>query len=182
MELNISDVSFSKNKRQAMRNEITFNTNKVSKISYKENQLVELSSSNNSIYCSISYANYDNDKIANLSFHLKSIGDENRFTIKEILHYDVNRYYIQKVEDLKKDKVFISENIIKHIEGNRKLKGVIIVNNLNGYSLNLPMSKIDTDPSNLDRVVLSIKHRKLLDVELPTFISQYYLDMGERYG
>lgn len=176
MELNITDISFSRNKNQAMRNEITFNKSKAGNLTYRENQLVELSSSNNPIYCSVTYADYDNDKIANLSYHLRTINNGVKFVIKEIAHADVNRYHIQKVEDLKKDKVIISEDIIKTIEANRKLKGVIIVNNLNGYSLTLPMSKIEVETNNTDRVILSIKHRKLLDVELPTFISQYYLD------
>ncbi len=179
MELKIKDIAFTNNKNKTMRNEITFNTKMIDTFAFEENHMVELVSSMGSITCFVSYANYNTEKIAYLSFALNSINDGDKFILKEIPHVDVERYHIAKIQDLKTDKVLISDNIMQNIMGDKKLKGVSIVNKLNGYSLNLPMNKVDKDMNNQGRVTLSIKHRKLLDVELPTFINQIYLDRLE---
>ena len=179
MELKLEEIKFGQNKNQGMRNEITFNSSLAETYAYKENQLVELISSKGSIYCSVSFKEYKGDKKAYLSFYLKSFSDGGNFIIKEIPQGNVGRYYITKIQDLKMDKPVISKNIIDEISQNKKIKDIIVVNKLNGYSLKLPIDKVANDMENQNRVTLNIKHRKLLDVELPTFISQTYLNQME---
>lgn len=178
MEIRVSDINFGKNKDNTMRNQITFNTNVFEFSNFEENEIVNLIGTK-SISCSISYASYNTDKIAYLSYSLKEIVQGDKLTIEKIPHANVKRYSIAKMEDLRKGNVIISENIIKNISGKKKLKGVVIVNNLNGYSLRLPNNRIEYDRLNPDRVALNIKFRRLIEAELPTYISQTYLDKME---
>ncbi|SES81262.1 hypothetical protein SAMN05660297_00561 [Natronincola peptidivorans] len=176
MELQVKDICFLRNKHYTMQNEITLNSNRVDTSFFDDHEFVEITSSKGSMICMISYSSDDSDIHAYVSPPLKEISDGDKFIIKKISHVNLKRYFITKVENVKIDKVEVSQNIIDSVSRDGELDGIVLLNKLNGYSLKLPMDKILVDAHSVDKVRLSIKHRKLLEIDLPTYISQMYLD------
>lgn len=176
MKIESSKINFSNNKNYSMHNEITLNSNLVDCIEFDENEIVELISSIGKTSCMVTYKKYDSDVVAYLSPKLKSLNDEIEFNVSKIPHKNFNKYYIAKVQNIKTNKIEISQNIIDSISDNKDLYGIILLNKLNGYKLKLSNEDIVIDEKTKDRVKLSVKHRRLLDIELPTYINQTYLD------
>ncbi|WP_461205532.1 hypothetical protein [Clostridium sp. DL1XJH146] len=176
MELDITKVSFSKNKNYTMKNEITFNLNLFENMIFDENEMVELVTNNCKKICIITYKRYDTEKTAYLSRSLKKYIDGDKVTISRIPHVNLNKYYTSKIENIKDEVVEISKDIIDNIKDGKNLNGVIFLNKLNGYMLNVPINKIQVNVKTNNKVRLSIKHRRLLDIELPTYINQIYID------
>lgn len=176
MKLESKKIKFSNNKNYSMHNEITLNSNFTDGNEFDENEIVDLISSNGKTSCMITYKSYDSDFVAYLSPRLKSLDDGFEFNVNKIPHKNLNKYYIAKVQFIKTNKIEISKNIIDSISDNKDLYGIILLNKLNGYKLKLSNNDIVIDENTKDRVKLSVKHRRLLDIELPTYINQTYLD------
>lgn len=176
MKIESNKIKFSNNKNYSMHNEITLNSNLVDCNEFDENEIVDLISSTGNTLCMVTYKSYDSDVVAYLSPKLKSLNDEIEFNIRKIPHKNLNKYYIAKVQYIKTNKIEISQNIIDSISDNKDLYGIILLNKLNGYKLKLSNEDIVIDEKTKDRVKLSVKHRRLLDIELPTYINQTYLD------
>ncbi|MDF2949341.1 MAG: hypothetical protein K0R07_1372, partial [Sedimentibacter sp.] len=175
MKIESNKIKFSNNKNYSMHNEITLNSNLVDCNEFDENEIVDLISSKGKTTCMVTYKSYDSDVVAYLSPRLKSLNDDVEFNISKIPHKNLNKYYIAKVQYIKTNKIEISQNIIDSISDNKDLYGIILLNKLNGYKLKLSNEDIVIDEKTKDRVKLSVKHRRLLDIELPTYINQTYL-------
>jgi len=176
MKIESNKIKFSNNKNYSMHNEITLNSNLVDCDEFDENEIVDLISSKGKTTCMVTYKSYDSDVVAYLSPRLKSLNDDVEFNINKIQHINLKKYYIAKVQNIKTNKIEISRNIIDSISDNKDLYGIILLNKLNGYKLKLSNNDIVIDENTNDRVKLSVKHRRLLDIELPTYINQTYLD------
>lgn len=187
-----------RNKNIHKKNEITFNLAshlvKDSTIPFYENQLVTLKFQNGrSKRGFVSFKRYsstDND----IYISSKLSADKNEIyyaSIEPIAHLKFEKYSIAHLEHVKSFLVEIStsdpslgQKIINHSD--KDFIGVTIVNNLNGSTLfikkeNLMLCQFDsvctTDTRPItNQIRLNHEHRMLLDIELPTFINQFYLD------
>lgn len=175
MKLDISEIKFGGNKNFSMKNEITFNS-EICTHAFQENELVEVCCSNKIKFATVSYQNKQSKDVAYLSNDLKDFICTEIFTINKINHVAVKQYLTAKILNVQQHKVEISKNLIDKLLIENQKSDLILINNFNGYRLDLSKKDYVIDETKDDIIRLGVKHRRLLDVELPTFINSYYLD------
>ncbi len=186
MEIYRGDISFGKTKTLVKKDEITFNQDhpKVQEVFAKqleENELVELVNCNKRV--SVSFTSFnanDQDKVAifskKLYRYLSNLDNDDTIQLSQIEHRH-KEAMIADVDDIKKGKAYISSSLIQELTAgsDKELAGILIVNRLNGYQLQLDNHEFELD-DDIKTVRLNAKHRQLLDYELPTYITQAFLD------
>jgi len=178
MKLEFLDVAFGQNKNFPQKNEITFNLDSKVGLEFFENEIVRVSTTKGKMMGFITFFEYEQSgKKAYVSSSFKNLEDGKSFNLEKIKHVSLNAYSPAKISNIKNNVVNISSNIIKEISDEDKiLTGLLLVNKFNGYKLNVPIHKIIINEIHDNKIELNIKQRKLLDIDLPTYICQKYLD------
>lgn len=195
------DVAFgSLNKNTHRRNEITFNLNsdkiydkerKEYKLPFYENEIVRvITDDGKERKAVISYKKYTHEKEFWMSKRLKNeIGDLlSNASLEREPQINFKDYKVASAENVKDGRVKIVYH--KSIMGEKDRKviedwgegliGIRIVNNLNGSSIYIEKESILLEENNLAKenyVSLTYEHRMMLDIEFPTYINEYYLNL-----
>lgn len=178
MIIDVSQVRFSGNKNFTMRHEITLNE-RVSGRVFGENELVEVKSSDSVFYALVTYKSVDSDIMAFVSPELKGSINTDTFEVNRLKQASIKNILKARVNCLHDNKVEISENLLRSLSHNENDR-FILINNFNGYRLDLSTDDVVINENETDVLRLGIKHRRLLDIELPTYISNHYLeDLGQ---
>lgn len=144
---------------------------------FRENERVWIETANTKTIGVVTYKAYSNDQTAFLSPNLKDVCTDQSIKLSKMPQYTLNRFLNAKVDQVKYDSIEISREIVDGISQHKRPDELLIVNNLNGFSLKLPLNNRHFYISERSTGIrLSIKHRRLLDVELPTYINQPYID------
>ena len=191
LSTNKYQINMGKNKNIHRKYEITFNTssekvynkdNDSYLIPFIENEIVRLkTSAEGEISCFVSYKDYGRDK--GDIFFSKKIKDRisestNLVSIESMPQIKFRTPRLASVDNVKSSNVVIySKNKIIDID-DPKIIGINIVNNLNGASIYVEKKNIIYQyDKEEDAIHLNHEHRMMLDLELPGFINQYYLDI-----
>ena len=177
LDLKINEVLFKGNKNFTMKNEITLNSKYFTPgNNYDEHEFVELISSNNRILCQITFKQYESNVRAYLSPALSKTHDSYKYVIKKVKNKSFMNLYMANIDNVKNDIVEISHNIINDITEGKVNSGIIVLNKLNGYYMTLDKSNYKVDYASIDRIKLSVRQRKLLELDIPTYIAEMYLN------
>lgn len=192
IEIDSSKVKYSKTKNFTMRNEITFKCKREGSINgFFENEYVELHYDNGEKEkCLVSYS-FDDSRDDGcdivISKRLKKMNEEETevrlLKIESMKHYKVRKYSIAKVEHLEEVVVKLPVCHEKWYE-NPMYKGIELVNNFNGSSVYFPKESVIIESEDngdfncfdwINDISLSYEFRNILDIELPVYITEYYL-------
>ncbi len=118
-----------------------------------------------------------------------------KIVIKKLSEIKNKRYDVANVKSLEKNSIRVGYGVYnKYLKKDDKA-GLLIVNNLNGYRMYINRNEIEysfdlkkiekMNMKNIEEksylndycVSFSSYHRRLLDIEVPTFIEKYYLDI-----
>lgn len=178
MIIKLDEIEFSKSKCFPKKDDITLNLNCNLEHDFCENEIVQVSTPKGKKTGMISFYKYKNSNIkAYMSREFKALAQGEFFSVEKTNHIDLTEYSTAKISNIKKNKIGISNNIIQQImTDNKPLDGILLLNKLNGCILNVPIDRVELDYKSENKVELNVKDRRLLDIELPTYICQSYLD------
>lgn len=182
MELLRETYEFGRNKNATMHKEITLNLNFDSiehPISYpfEDNELVYLKSKHQSTLCMITHKSIASNKRVFFSNVLQDLHpDLEALRIEKIPKVMIHQYVTAKTEHLKSDKIGVSSYLMDQLSKEGHLLGIRIVNCLNGHVLTVKMSGLHQHEGSQPKLWLGVKQRRLLDIELPTFVSSVFLE------
>lgn len=184
-------INIGKNKNIHRKYEITFNisSEKIINsddssyiISFYENEIVNLKLSNGrDIACFVSYKSYGKDK--GDIFLSKKIGENIDESVKLesialMPHIKFRNLKLASVDNVKSSNVeiYLKNRIIDFDDSS--LIGINIVNNLNGASIYVDKSNVIYHYDKEEEAIhINREQRMMIDLELPSFINQYYLDI-----
>lgn len=168
-------------KNATMKNEITFNTKfkQYDGLFYENEQVRLKTSSGKTTVCTVTYKSYESNIQIYISRELKSFFENDEAVdLENIVQERFCEYALARVEDVKNDRLILSESVMQKFQAETadEIVGVKIINNLNGYMMYIPFDSVEQTTDTIPTLRLNSKQRKLIDVELPTYISDFYLE------
>ena len=182
MILERSAVRFGGNKNFTMKGEVTLHTSGHGQ-PFFENEVTLLRYPGGACCVQISFRDQAGAYQASLSSELRElVGEGEDLELVKLPQVPIRRVRKALVDHLKEDRVEISANLLDQLE-RKEGDRLFLINSFNGYRLDLSREAILVNRQEEDIFRLTLKQRRLLDLELPTYIARPYLEeLGEGLG